>query len=96
MDLKYVLMVVVVVTTLHNVHIKHKISQQLQTNQSWNLRSNEMDDDYLPFVCTRWQLAVISVVNVKYGIHRSSILTSPNVSRIVLLNSRPENMDVMG
>lgn len=49
-----------------------------------------------PLVWMRLQLAVMSVVNVKYGVHKSSMYTSPNVSTRVSLNPLPVNIDVIG
>lgn len=50
----------------------------------------------VPCVWMRIHDAVISVVTVKYGSHRSSINVSPNVCFSVWLNSLPLNIEVTG
>lgn len=62
----------------------------------WVWKWTKRDIVEIPFVWMRLQLADISVVSVKYGIHKSSMYTSPNVSTIVSLNPLPVNIDVIG
>lgn len=76
-----------------HIFINQDISQK--TYEEYILTS-EFNSFYLPWVWTRIQLAVMSVVTVKYGSHRSSMCVSPNVLKMVWLKSLPENIEVTG
>lgn len=94
--------------TNHNLHWHtHKIRSNItlspthvtnRTNKKrWVEHKNRSNLKWgLPWVCMRIHEAVMSVVSVKYGSHKSSINVSLNVCLRVWLNSFPLNIEVTG